>query len=463
MNSKHLQHLYSRAGFGLLPSQLSRRSSQTKNEILSELFLKSEVLKPIKLDLSEFSELIHYYAKNNKEKLDDKTKRRLRKRSREKIKELNYTWIDRLRDTDAVLREKMTLFWANVFVCKDNSIWHIQQYNNTLREHALGDFRRLVKTIAREPSMSKYLNNKQNVKQSPNENFARELMELFTLGIDNYTEQDIKEAAKAFTGWSYKEDGQFFLRTKNHDYSLKTFLGKTGEFNGDDIIDIILEQKQCARFICSKIYRYFVNPEINESILEEITEVFYKDYDIKKLMQHIFSSTWFYNQENIGVKIKSPIELLVGIQKIVPLEFLKKKQLLYLQKIMGQTLLNPPNVAGWKQNRNWIDGNTLMIRMKLPSLLLNNAVINIDEKGEFEDSFEAYYAKEKNKKRFLKTTKDWSVFNKEYNSLNDSQIKEHLIVPTIDRDTEALLDNLSIKDNKDYLIQLMSIPEYQLC
>jgi len=460
MKIKHIQHLNARAGFGLLPSELQKLNSQSKEAILLELFSKSEIVETLELDLSEFNNLIR---DNSMKAMDEKAQRKLRQNSREKVKELNYAWIDRLRDSDTVLREKMTLFWANVFVCKDNSIWHIQQYNNTLREHALGNFGAFVKAIAREPSMSKYLNNRQNVKESPNENFARELMELFTLGEGNYTEQDIKESAKAFTGWSFRQDGQFFLRKRKHDYGTKTFIGKTGEFDGDDMIDIILEQKQCARFICSKIYRYFVNPEINEPLLNEITEVFYKDYDIKKLMQHIFSSEWFYDQKNIGAKIKSPIELLVGIQRIVPLEFQKPQQLLYVQKMMGQILLNPPNVSGWKQNRSWIDSNTLLFRMKLASLLLNNAVINLDEKGEFEDTFEAYYAKEKARKRFLKTTKNWKIFNEEYNSLNPKQLKESLIMASIDKDTDELLDNLSIRSNRDYLIQLMSIPEYQLC
>ena len=168
-------------------------------------------------------------------------------------------------------------------------------------------------------------------------------------------------------------------------------MGKTGNFDGEDIIDIILEQKQCARFICGKVYTYFVNPTINEKHLEKLTNLFYKDYDIKKLMQYVFNSDWFYNGDNIGVKIKSPIELLIGINQIVPVEFQKQKQLLYLQKLMGQILLDPPNVAGWKEDKAWIDPNTLMLRLKLPSLLLNNAIINLDEKGEFEDSFEDYY------------------------------------------------------------------------
>ena len=311
--------------------------------------------------------------------------------------------------------------------------------------------------------MSKYLNNRQNVKESPNENFARELMELFTLGVGNYTEKDIKESARAFSGWSFKNNGDFFLRKQKHDYEEKTFFGKTGHFNGDDIIDIILEQKQCAKFICTKVYKYFVNPNVDQDRLEEITTLFYKEYNIEKLMQHIFTSDWFYNEENIGAKIKSPIELLVGIHKVVPVTFNKKKQLHYLQKMMGQVLLYPDNVSGWKGDKNWIDSNTLMFRMKLPSLLLNNAIINLEEKGAFEDSFEAYYKKEKNRNKFLNVTQKWEQFEKEYGHLKPDELRKMIVIPKIDKDTKGLISNLEVKSNKEYCIQLMSIPEYQLC
>ncbi len=463
MKNRHIQHLYLRAGFGIGHEELNMLKTKSKSKIVSELFLGTDTFTPLELDLSELKLLIKPYVKKGEDKMSKETMQDLLKKSRKKVNELNYAWIERLKNPQSVLNEKMTLFWANVFVCRDNNIFHIQHYNDTLRENALSNFGDFVKAIAKEASMSKYLNNKQNIKKSPNENFARELMELFTLGIGNYSEKDIKESARAFTGWSFKRNGDFFLRRKQHDYGEKTFLGKTGYFDGDDIIDIILEQKQCARFICSKIYTYFVNPVIDKNHLEELTDIFYKDYDIKKLMHHIYNSDWFYNEDNIGVKIKSPIELLVGIQKVVPVEFTKKKQLLYLQKMMGQILLNPPNVAGWKGDKNWIDSNTLMFRLKLPSLLLNNAVISLDEKGDFEDSFEKYYKAVKNRAKFLKITKFWDDFDKQYSELSPDELKQTLIVSNINDETEAFLSNLKIDDNREYCVQLMSIPEYQLC
>ena len=460
MKGRQVQHLYLRAGFGISYKELASLKSRSKIEIVKDLFLKARKYVPIALDLSEFE----FLKKSKKEqiKLNAVARKKIRKKSREKVKELNIAWIERMNHPTSILKEKMVLFWANLFVCADNNIFHIQKFHNVLRQHALGNFRDFTKAIAREPSMIKYLNNQQNIKESPNENFARELMELFMLGVGNYTEKDIKEAARAFTGWSFRRDGSFFLKKKKHDYDTKTFLGKTGDFDGDDIIDRILEQKQAARHICKKIYTYFVNPTIDESRLEELTSLFYQDYDIQKLMQFIFNSDWFYDENNIGVKIKSPIELLVGLQQIVPFEFKKKKQLFYVQKMLGQILLKPPNVAGWKGGQNWIDSNTLMFRLKLPSLLLNNAVINLVEKGDYEDTYEKQY-ETKSKKRFFKMSTSWDVFEKQYQDLSPELLKNMILIASINKDTESFLSNIKIIDNKNYCLQLMSTPEYQLC
>ena len=463
MKQRHIQHLYWRAGFGIGVKKIDQLKSKSKNEIIKDLFHDASKVNLLQLDLSEFDLIKNKSPKALKIEMGEEAYRKLRQKSQRKVRDLNYAWLERLTEPSSVLREKMTLFWSNVFVCRDNHIFHIQHFNNTLRKNALGNFRLLVKTIAKEASMSKYLNNRQNRKKSPNENFARELMELFTLGIGNYTEQDIKEAARAFTGWSFKLNGDFVLREKQHDAGVKTFFDKSGYFGGDDIIDLILEKKQCARFICDKVYRYFVNPIVDQRHLDEITTIFFKDYDINNLMLYIFNAKWFYNDENIGVKIKSPVELLVGIRRVVPVTFTKKNQLNYLQKMMGQVLLYPENVSGWKGGKNWIDSNTLMFRMKLASLILNDAVINLEEKGAFEDSFNKYYNKERKKNKYIKTIKNWDFFTKNHLNLKPNELRDLLIVSKLDKDTAVLLEELRVASNKDYCIQLMSIPEYQLC
>ena len=334
MKAKHIQHLYRRIGFGILPSELNKLSKKSKKEVVNNLFKSSKNITPLEVDTSEIKNIFSGSMMMNS-KLDPETRRKIQKISRKKQIELNVAWVDRLTNSPEVLREKMTLFWANHFVCEDNSITYIQQFNNTLRKHAMGNFKDFVNAVSKEAAMTKYLNTKQNRKQKPNENFARELMELFTLGEGHYNEEDIKESAKAFTGYSHNLQGEFVFRKRQHDESEKTFFGKTGNFSGEDIVAIILEQKQCATYICGKIYRYFVNDAIDEKHVNAMANVFYKNYDIENLMRFVLTSDWFYDEKHIGTKIKSPIEFLVGIKTLVPTKFKNPKQLLYLQKLLG--------------------------------------------------------------------------------------------------------------------------------
>ena len=359
----------------------------------------------------------------------------------------------------------MTLFWANVFVCEDNNnVLYIQQYNNMLRQHALGNFNDFVNAVSKEAAMTKYLNTKQNKKQKPNENFARELMELFTLGEGYYTENDIKESAKAFTGYSHNSNGEFVFRRYAHDATNKTFFGKTGNFSGENIIDIILEQKQCAIFICEKIYRYFVNDILNETHIKQMAHLFYKDYNIETLMRFVFSSDWFYNQENIGVKIKSPIEFLVGLNVLVPVEFSNSKQLLYIQKQLGQTLLDPPNVAGWKGGKSWIDSNTIVLRLKLPSILLNDSYISKSELGELDVMMaDKKTAFKKNYGKRFQTKHDWETFNKNFKQVEIKDLQDYILLSKLNPEASSYLNSLNKVSKKEYGIQLMSLPEYQMC
>ena len=362
------------------------------------------------------------------------------------------------------LREKMTLFWANHFVCESrNNILFTQSYNNVLRKNALGNFRDFTKTVSKEAAMLRYLNNKQNRKKSPNENFARELMELFTLGQGNYTETDIKEAARAFTGYNHNLRGEFVMRKMHHDYNEKTFFGETANFNGDDIIDIIIKQKQCAKFISEKIYGYFVNENINKNHVEEMTTVFYKDYNIEKLMRFVLLSDWFYNAENIGTKIKSPMEFLAGINTIIPYRFEKPKQILLIQRLLGQSLMKPPNVAGWKTGRYWIDSNTLVRRLRLASMLLNNADITYSEIGDEETMVSDLSSKKLKRKAFIITKTDWVSFEKNYKKISNKELMTSILSSKINPRTEKLLLAHLHIPKKDFCIQLMSIPEYQLC
>ena len=213
------------------------------------------------------------------------------------------------------LLEKMTLFWHGHFACESKRFDFAHRQLSIIRENALGDFKKLLKGIAKSASMILYLNNQQNRKKHPNENFARELMELFTLGRGHYTEDDVKNAARAFTGWfTNRSNGAYSFNPKQHDNGLKTFMGRQGNFTGEDIIDIILEQEQCAYFIAQKIYTFFVNPKPNDQHINELAIIFREaNYDISVLMKHILNSSWFYQKENVGIQIKSPVELMVTL------------------------------------------------------------------------------------------------------------------------------------------------------
>jgi len=448
MEVRHLKHLYNRAAFGFSPKVEIDHVNNSKLEVINQLFNSSKTISPLEIDLTELTSV------NPKDVIKKEALAlKLRKLSRKKLRPFNEAWVNRITTTNEALRERMTLFWANHFSCYDRNIIHVQQFNNTLREHALGNFKDFVKAISKEAAMIKYLNNKQNKKAKPNENFARELMELFTLGTGNYTETDIKESAKAFTGYNHKYFGEFRFVEKHHDRTIKTFMDKSGDFNGDDIIDIIFEQPSCAEFICTKLYKYFVNYNVNPSHIKEMTNVFFPNYNIEKLMRFVFSSQWFYNEENIGTKIKSPIDWYASITKVVPIQFKKGKQLFVIQKLLGQVLLVPPNVAGWEGHQSWIDSNTILLRLKLPTLLVNEALIPSTITEKFPDM----------EKSFFKTNPDWNWFKKTYKNVTNQQLEDYIINCKISHTLSQLLKSEQDLNKEDYVVQLLSIPEFQMC
>lgn len=299
---------------------------------------------------------------------------------------MNTGWMNQMATSAAQLREKMTFFWHGHFACRVRRPDAALHLNNTIRQLALGKFGDLLLAVSKEPAMLQFLNNQQNRKQRPNENFAREVMELFTMGRGNYTETDVKEAARAFTGWGYNARGEFVFRENQHDEGPKTFLGRTGNFNGEQVLSIILEQPRTAEFIATKMYRFFVNDTPNPAHIQPLAQAFFKsNYDISALVEQMFSADWFYAAANVGTRIKSPIELLAGIKRTMGLQLADHKPLIVFQKALGQTLFEPPNVAGWAGGRNWIDSSSLLYRLQLPSVLLRNAEFNVALKEDEND------------------------------------------------------------------------------
>jgi hypothetical protein len=277
------------------------------------------------------------------------------------------------------LREKLTLFWHNHFA---TSLVKVQnpallfQQNCLLREHALGRFGPLLQAISRDGAMLVWLDSNSNVKGKPNENFARELMELFSLGVGNYTEKDVREAARAFTGW--RTDGRgFVFDPRYHDTSPKTFLGKTGNWDGGDVVRIVLEQPAAARFLTRKLYQHFVNETVTppDSLLEPLCESFRKsDYDIAALVRTILASRHFYSGHAFRQRVKAPVEFALGAVQAVYHRYredepeyhsLPQQMLVSSLGALGQSLFAPPNVKGWPGGKAWLNTATLLERANL--------------------------------------------------------------------------------------------------
>jgi uncharacterized protein (DUF1800 family) len=452
-----IQHLYWRAGFGLSPEQWQEKRDWPIAMAIDDLFLAAGKVVPDKGSTKTL----------RSKDLTDAQKKALRKEEQKKVRRLNLHWIQRMGSPNySDLLERMTLFWHGHFACTTRLGSLATAQLNTLRTHALGNFRDLVQAMAKDVSMIRFLNNQQNKKNAPNENFARELMELFTLGRGNYSEQDIKEAARAFTGWSSNLAGDFVFRHFQHDYGKKTFFGKTGKFDGDDIIDIILEQRQCARFIADKVYRYFVNPKPNAAHIDTLATVFYEsDYDISRMMRTLFESDWFYAPENIGVKIKSPVELMAGMIRSLNVYFKDTRGILFMERALGQVLFNPPNVAGWPGGRAWIDNSTLMLRLNLANYLFNSASINLRTKDDLkaEKPGKAFrrLSAELNLEPLMQATAGTSS-DEQFDLLTDFFFTKK---PRIDK---TLFDSfVNQKDPEKFLpeltLRLLTLPEYQTC
>jgi len=281
--------------------------------------------------------------------------------------ELQSWWLSEMLSTPSPLTEKMTLFWHNHFVSSQQKVRSPQlmyQQNVLLRRHALGNFRQMLHAVARDPAMVIYLDSASNRKGSPNENFARELMELFTLGEGNYGESDVKEAARAFTGWSINPaTGEFLFRSAVHDDGMKTVLGRTGDFQGDGVLDILLEQPQTAEFIVGKLWRELVARDPDPAEVKRIARVFRDSgYEIGTALRAILDSDAFYSSQNRAGLIKSPIELVVGTLRQFKFKTGEVMPFVLAANQLGQALFAPPNVKGWPGGETWINSTTLLAR-----------------------------------------------------------------------------------------------------
>ncbi len=449
-----IKHLYQRAGFGATPAQWRQMKGQGFDSALEQLFVEAKQAPP--LTVISFEETV------------EATMADRRKAGRLLTQQYVLEWLDRMADpTESALLERLTLFWHDHFACR-SLFGHLAiQQLNTLREHALGSFRDLCLAVAKDPSMIRYLNNQQNKKNSPNENFARELLELFTIGRGHYTEQDIKEAARAFTGWGSTYKGKYRFRAREHDYGQKTFLGQSGRFNGEDIIRIILDKRESAEFLVRKFWNYYVSAPENEAIIQDLTTVYFEsDYNTEVLLRTMFGADWFYEERFRGGQIKSPVVLVAGLRRSLGITFGQPQAQLRLLRALGQVLFDPPNVAGWPGGRHWIDNATLMLRLNIGAGLLSKREIDL----RFRDMPELEIVSDP-KTRRLEATLDLAPIQEMTTGTDLAADWENLAEYLLPGSSRLELDRLSalVDDTtgderlRRLLLVLFSMPEFQTC
>ncbi|WP_435577683.1 DUF1800 domain-containing protein [Gilvibacter sp.] len=436
-----LRHLLLRAGFGVQPEMIDKLGWKTPEDALPSLFKTDDF--SINLPKGKGSDM----SKVDKSKI------------REQTVAMNLEWLIGMAESTAPLQEKMCFFWHDHFGVKAKLPVLAAIHNNTLRKHALGKFGDLLHAVAKDPAMLLFLNNQQNKKTAPNENFARELFELFTLGEGHYTETDIKEAARAFTGWKTDRQGAFRFVRFQYDYGSKTVFGKRKKFTGEEVIDLVLQQPQTAKFVVDKIVNFIVGPQLDQAKRKALTESFRRsDLHIGQLLQEIFQSNWFYDTKHRAARIKSPIELLVGVCQAFDLKKDSGLGLLMAQRSLGQVLFAPPSVAGWPSERQWIDSSSLLYRQNLGFAVLLNRTLKGIEKANFDAKVKGLDLP-KGSKLFNGSARLWQELSvRACSELLFAQPPSQEILDQIDRAAQSESQPELMR-----LALLLALPEYQLC
>lgn len=378
-SGSHAAHLLNRAGFGGTPDELQELAELGPDKAVSKLVDYEAV--PDNATRPDWAEPEPTRAERLKsmraapEKERREMQREERRTQRQRFVELQGWWLRRMATTPRPLQEKMTLFWHGHFATsfvKVRDAYLMWLQNELFRQHATGPWLQLLVDVARDPAMLLWLDQGQSRKKKPNENFARELMELFTLGEGHYSESDVTEAARAFTGWSYNRVRQeFYWNPKQHDPGNKTVLGRTGTLDGNDVIATIVETPQSARFITAKLWHYFAgnppSPELNQALSQQLADA---EGHLKPVLRSMFLSRDFYAPDLIRSQVKSPVQWFVGslrmLERPVPPPIVCSR----LTKNLGQELFAPPNVKGWDGGVSWITTNSLLTRYNQAALLV---------------------------------------------------------------------------------------------
>jgi len=382
-DAKSARHLLNRAGFGVPPKAVERLAAMSPEAAVAAFvdFENQPDMNDAPPELPERYDYKQY--KQMREKYTEQELRQLRNEHRRKEKqamvELQMWWLNRMCNGQRPLQEKVALFWHGHFATSAEKVQDPTQnleLNEIFRNMGTGNFRELVRAVGKSGAMMRYLDQQQSNKEKPNENWARELMELFTLGIGHYTEKDIKEAARAFTGWSVR-DGEFYYALRRHDFGLKTILGQTASFDGDAVVNHVVAQPACSEFICRKLWKYFAYDNPEPEVVTGLAETLRKhDYNLKPVLRQMFLSRAFYQDKAYFSQIKSPAQLVA--QLLVQLDAEDREEAamigVYAMRAMGQSLFYPPNVKGWDGGRAWINTNTLLVRYNFSNFLVSGIV-----------------------------------------------------------------------------------------
>ncbi|KVC68253.1 hypothetical protein WI73_17655 [Burkholderia ubonensis] len=358
------QFFLSRTGFTPAPADVARLVGLTRAQAVADV-LGNARRKPAATWPDWLAELPPTRAERQAQTPDQ---RRDEQRTRnQRYDALRAAWVNEMIATPSPLTERMTLFWHGHFTSGQDKVPFPQTMaaqNALLRREALGNFGTLLHAVAKDPAMLQYLDGASNRKGRPNENFAREVMELFTLGEGHYTQRDVTEAARSMTGWTIDPDTlRFAVRTDWHDAGDKTILGETGPFDGDGFLDILLKRPETARFIAGKLWREFVSDTPDASELEAVAERFRASgYEIRAALAALWSTDAFWDPRNRGVLVKSPAEFVVGSVRLFDVGYGDPQMLANTVRTLGQNLFYPPNVKGWPGGAIWINSSTLLAR-----------------------------------------------------------------------------------------------------
>jgi uncharacterized protein (DUF1800 family) len=377
-DARHAEHLLNRAAFGARRGEIEQAVAQGQAALVDALVDQRADVDPVLIQRAEEP------SRRELRELDPDEKRRVQNEVQQKNRRqlLEYTaWsMERMLSGEDPLHERMTLFWHGIFTSSSERVERscmILQQDQLIRDEALGNYGRLLTGMLKDPALLTYLDNQVNKKGNPNENLARELLELFSLGIGNYSEHDIKEVARALTGRGTDGHGFYSYNKGAHDEGDKTFFGQTGKFDGDDVARIVLAQDACPRYVARRILTYFEGAEPTKERLDEYAALLRaQNYELKPLLKKLFLDPAFYREEVLGARVQGPVEFMVGMSRRLGL---KTPPLVIAagSALLGQRVFAPPNVKGWDEGEAWITTATMMQRGNLAGLLLG--VVQIDD------------------------------------------------------------------------------------